>query len=59
MTIEQFNDTKFSGKETIIYQNQEFELVAVDFEEYLIGIFEVEDDDTVYWKRCENVEIKK
>lgn len=60
MTIETFNNTKFSGKETVVWNGNEYPIVAVDFEEHLIGILELENqgDDDVYWKRCENIEIK-
>lgn len=58
MTTDQFKNHQFTGAEKIIYQEQEYDLVAVDFEECLIGIYEIEGDDTVYFKRCENVELK-
>lgn len=58
MTIEEFNNTKFSGYTKIIYKEIEYEVRALCFEENLIG-FNVEYDDDINWVRCENVTLKE
>lgn len=66
MTIEEFNQTRFSAGMTIHHAltDKIYHVVSVDFAEKLIGIpvreFFVgcdEDDEDIYWMRCENCEI--
>lgn len=61
MTIQEFNNTGFTGGMTAIFKGKEYPIVTVDFEESLIGIDENisgAEPDTVSWKRCENIELK-
>jgi len=53
MEIEEFNKTGFSNKTKIEYQNNIYNVMAVDFDEALIGI-KRDNDDEIYWIRCEN-----
>jgi len=60
MTIEQFNKTRFGNGMKVIYKNEIFPIVAVDFEEALFAIpnsrgIETDSDNT--WVRCENVSL--
>ena len=63
MTIEEFDQTGFTGGMKCIFQDKEYGIATVDFEERLIGIYEMipgsESEDDISWKRCENVEILK
>lgn len=56
MTIEQFNNTPFTGGMTAKYQNRTWDIIACDFEEKELCLDA--DTDTV-WVHCENVEIEK
>ena len=44
-----------------IFQDKEYGIASVDFEERLVGIYEMisgaESEDDITWKRCENIEI--
>jgi len=62
MTIEQFDNTGFTGQMKCNYKGKEYEIISVDFEERIIAINETQsfDDDgfdELYWKRCENIEL--
>lgn len=60
MTQDAFNNTRFGFGMTATYNGKTYPIASVDFEEMLIGITgEIEDsesDDTVTWKRCENID---
>lgn len=51
MTIEQFNNRSFKSTDKVIYKGKQFDIVSVDFDEKLIAICEVNDED-FNWKRC-------
>lgn len=61
MTIEQFNNTGFTGQMNCRYDGYIYAIASVDFEEKLIGIYEsiegAESREDISWKRCENIEI--
>ena len=59
MTQEEFEKTGFTGNMKCIFKNKEYEIGTVDFEERLIGIYEMisgaESEEDISWKRCENI----
>jgi hypothetical protein len=59
MTIEEFDKTGFTGQMKCRYKLQEYDVATVDFEERLIGIYEMisgaESEEDISWKRCENI----
>jgi major membrane immunogen (membrane-anchored lipoprotein) len=60
MTIEQFDTTGWTGNMKCTFQDKEYYIATVDFEEKLVGIYEKiqgGDEDDVSWKRCENIEL--
>lgn len=57
MTIEQFDKEKFVSGSKVLFDGEEYDIAAISFEEKLIGIMFDDDDDEIYWKRCENVEL--
>lgn len=58
MTIEQFDETKFSGLMKVKHNGIVRDLCSVDFEEKLIA-FNVDNDEDLHWARCENCELIK
>lgn len=58
MTLEEFNNMSFYCGMQIEYSGKVFPLASVDFQEGLIAIIEVEqedpEDEELSWKRCEN-----
>jgi len=59
MTAEEFNNTGWTGGMIAIYKEKEYNIVAVDFEEMIVAIDELDDVDDPQWKRCENLDIKR
>ncbi len=62
MTIEQFDNTGFTGGMKCRYKLQEYDIIMVDFEEKLIAINETQTDEPelqLDWKRCENITLIK
>ncbi len=62
MSIEEFDNAKFSGKSKVEYKGSTYDVYAVEFEEKLIAInqFNYSDSDEDFelqWKRCENVKL--
>jgi hypothetical protein len=60
MSIEDFNDTRFTHNQSVMYKGDVYKLKAVDFEEALLGIDEKipgTGKRYISWKRCENIEI--
>ena len=61
MTIEEFDKTGWTGNMKCIFQCEEYGIATVDFEERLVGIYEMisgaESEDDISWKRCENIEL--
>ena len=61
MTLDQFDKTGFRGQMKCLYDDKEYGIATVDFEERLIGIYEMiegaEIEDEISWKRCENITI--
>ena len=43
MTIEEFDKARFTGQMKCKYKGKEYDIISVDFEERIIGIFEVDD----------------
>jgi hypothetical protein len=63
MTSEEFDKTGFGGKMKCEYKGKIYDIYSVDFEERLIAICETNDEidenNSLDWKRCENVTIIK
>ena len=61
MTIEEFDKIGFTGNMKCIFQDKEYGIASVDFEERLVGIYEMisgsEREDDISWKRFENITI--
>jgi hypothetical protein len=61
MTVEEFNKTGWTGNMKCIFQGEKYGIASVDFEEQLVGIYEIiqgaESEDEISWKRCENINI--
>jgi hypothetical protein len=61
MTLDQFDKTGFTGQMKCLYDDKEYGIATVDFEERLIGIYEMiegaESEEEISWKRCENITI--
>lgn len=60
MTIEEFNNTKFSIHDWAIYKGAKYKIASVDFEEQLIGLLmnnDPENPKEISWVRCENAEL--
>lgn len=59
MTFEQFDKTGWAGNMKCIFQDEKYGIATVDFEERLVGIYEMisgaERENAVSWKRCENI----
>lgn len=53
MTIQEFNNTGWSGGMKCLYNGNEHEVGSCDFEEQLVGI--VDSNDDIVWVRCENI----
>lgn len=56
MTIEEFDNTRWSGGMKCIYQGKEHKIGAGEFEEKLVGLC-VDYSDQLAWVRCENIEL--
>ncbi len=54
MTINEFNNTGWSGGMKCIYDGREHDIGSCDFEEKLVGIV-VDDHEDLVWVRCENI----
>lgn len=59
MEISEFNNTRFGAGDSVLYKNEIWPIVAVDFEESLFAIpnergITVEVSDQMTWVRCEN-----
>ena len=60
MTINEFNETRFSCGMFAIYEGNRYQIVSVEFDEALIALSGVvSGSDDPYWVRCENVELVK
>jgi len=62
MTIEEFDNTEWTGQMKCEYKGKGFDIVLVDFEEKIIAINETDTLDyegypILDWKRCENITI--
>jgi len=62
MTIQEFDLHRFGAKQKVIYKNETWPLIEVDFEEKLFAIpneigIEVNCADQLTWIRCENAQI--
>ena len=57
MTIEQFDTIDFTAGIRVLFEGNVYDLAGINFPERLIGIQEIEDEDEIEWKRCENVEL--
>jgi len=60
MTIEEFNNTRFTANMQFTYKDRARDLSSVNFQEALIGL--VEDchgscDGDIEWVRCDNAEL--
>jgi len=59
MTQLEFDKTGFTGNMKCVFQGEEYGIATVDFEERLIGIYEMisgaESEEDISWKRCENI----
>lgn len=63
MTLEEFDKTGWTGNMKCIFQDEEYGIATVDFEERLVGIYEMisgaESEEEISWKRCEKITIIK
>jgi len=60
MTIDEFNNTGFTGSMQVKYKNRVRDLFSVNFEEALIGLVEDcdgSDEGDIQWVHCENCEL--
>lgn len=57
MTIEEFDNTSFTGMMQCEFRGKAYDIVIVDFQERLIAIDEFDDMDQLSYKRCENIKI--
>lgn len=55
MTTTEFNRTNFAEGYLCIYKCEEYQVVATNEDEKLIGIYYDGDFDDIYWVRCENI----
>ena len=55
MTTEEFEKTGFTNGMTCIYCNQVHKIISVNFQENLLGLREDNDEDCLFWVRCESV----
>jgi hypothetical protein len=53
MTQEEFNNTSFGKGDKVRYKGSEYDILELNFEENLIGIF-YWDSDPVTWVTCES-----
>lgn len=58
MTIDQFNETKWTGGMRITYREKIYDVCSVNFLEKLVA-FNLENDEDLNWARCENVTLIK
>ena len=57
MSIEEFKKTGFTSNMKIRYRGNDYDLIQVDFTEYLFGIDFYGDPDDTKWVRCENTKL--
>lgn len=55
MTIEEFNNTQFKQGDKAEYKDKQYDIISIDFEECLIAFEYIENSETLYWARCENI----
>lgn len=56
MTIEEFENTSFKKSDTAIYNNKEYKIREIDFEQFLFLITATGED--FRWVRCETISLK-
>lgn len=54
MTLQEFDNTRWSGGMKCTYQGKEHDIGSCDFEERIVGIV-VDYSDDLQWVRCENI----
>ena len=60
MTREEFSRYRFSSADKVEYMGDVYDIASLNFGEDLVGIkYFPEDNEFVYWVRCENVNIVK
>ncbi len=60
MTIEEFDRTKFTVRMTVIYLNNRYNIIAVNFQEKLLGLADKDyEPNDITWARCESVMLEK
>ena len=59
MTLTEFSNTRFSANMQCRYNNKVYDIISVDFIECLIAIDEYGNEESLEWKRCENVDLIK
>lgn len=58
MTIDEFNNTKWSGGMFAMYRGQKFPIASCIFDEALVGLDGVTlGSDEPTWVRCESIEL--
>lgn len=57
MTIEEFNETKWSANMQCAYAHKVREVASVNFAEKLVGLCSLNEADEIDWVRCENIKI--
>ena len=58
MTIEEFDNTKFRSKMTVIYDGDRYTIKQINFKERLLGLGDDYTDD-IYWARCESILLER
>jgi len=60
MTLDEFDNAKWTGGMKLEYKNEVYEVAAVSFEEKLVGFqedFATGNENDLSWARCENIKI--
>jgi len=61
MTQQEFDQSRFSSKDIVIYRGSKYRIKTVNYYERLFGLSiwssDGDYDDDLIWVRCENVEI--
>lgn len=56
MTKEEMTETLFNSNMIIKYSGKKYQLMSIDFIEYLLGLKDDTNED-ILWVRCENAEL--
>jgi hypothetical protein len=59
MTREEFNNTHFGANMKAVFGGVTHDVISVDFTEGLLGLFDTNYLDDIFWVYCEYVELVK